>query len=301
MLTVSRIYPLPEGIGSLTGTTGGLRYSVSPGMLDLRSLLGTDGRFCGTGGSKGNFNAIKASLGQFLQSWNAANGASNQADRVLGVVDAAISNGSAQGCAEGMAAINSTEAWIRAVPELQGVPSQSGFVAALELGHTFGMVLGGPSPTPDRDDLFSKYHSPNVFADPLRQNRSYNTRLRSVLVEDRTAMTYIASGNNNNTLLEQLDWAYLICRLGGATSTECPTPAVPVGSGAGVAAGPRFVISGVTDGTTGGTRCSSPSSPRTCCRRPERGFAIPARLSQRHDHPRQPRVARSVRGLGTLA
>jgi CSLREA domain-containing protein len=253
MLTMSRIYPVPDGVGSLTGTAGGLRYSVSPGMLDLRALLGTDGRFCGTGGSTGNFNAVKASLGQFLQSWNAANGSANQADRVLGVVDAAISNGSALGCAEGMAAINSNEAWIRAVPELQGVPSQSGFVAALELGHTFGLVLGGPSPTPDRDDLFSKYHSPNVYADPLRTNRSYNTRLRSVLVDDRTAMTYIGTANNNNTLLEQLDWAYLICRLGGATSTECPTPAVPVGSGAGVAAGPRFVISGVTDGTATGT------------------------------------------------
>ena len=66
-------------------------------------------------------------------------------------------------------------------------------------------------------------------------------------------MTYIGTANNNNTLLEQLDWAYLICRLGGATSTECPAPAVPVGSGAGVAAGPRFVISGVTNGTANGT------------------------------------------------
>jgi CSLREA domain-containing protein len=254
MLTLSRIYPIPEGVGSLTGTSGGLRYSVSPGMLDLPRLLQTTGRFCGTGGSSGNFNAIKASLGQFLQSWNAANGAANQADRVLGVVDAAISDGSQQGCAEGMAAINSNEAWIRAVPELPGVPSQSGLLAALELGHTFGLVLGGPAPTPDRDDLFSKYHSPNVYADPQRTNRSYNTRLRSVLVDDRTAMTYITAANNNNTLLEQLDWAYLICRLGGATSTECPAPAVPVGSGAGVAAGPRFVISGVTDGTVAGTK-----------------------------------------------
>ena len=67
-------------------------------------------------------------------------------------------------------------------------------------------------------------------------------------------MTYIGASNNNNTLLEQLDWAYLVCRLGGATSTECPTQAVPVGSGAGVAAGPRFVISGVTNGTVAGTR-----------------------------------------------
>ena len=104
---------------------------------------------------------------------------------------------------------------------------------------------------------------------PIRSvtNRSYNTRLRSVLVDDRTAMTYIGTANNNNTLLEQLDWAYLICRLGGATSTECPAPAVPVGSGAGVAAGPRFVISGVTDGTLPAQTSSSRSSARTCCRR----------------------------------
>ncbi len=247
MLTVSRIFPVPDGVGSLTGTTGGLRYSVSPGMLDLSDLLGSDGRFCGTGGSSGNFNAIKASLGQFLQSWNAANGPDHQADRVLGVVDGSFSNGSSAGCAEGMAAIDSTEAWIRAVPEASGAPSQSGLVAALELGHTFGLV-------PDaRDDLFSRYHSPNPFADPLRQNRSYNTRLRTLLYEDRTSMTYVSAANNNNTLLEQADWAYLICKLGGATNAECPTQSVPVGSGAGVAAGPRFVISGVTDGTAAGT------------------------------------------------
>ncbi len=247
MLTVSRIFPVPDGVGSLTGTTGGLRYSVSPGMLDLSGLLGSDGKFCGTGGSSGNFNAIKASLGQFLQSWNAANGANNQADRVLGVVDGSFSNGSSAGCAEGMAAIDSTEAWIRAVPEASGTPSQSGLVAALELGHTFGLV-------PDaRDDTFSRYHSPNSFADPLRQNRSYNTRLRTLLYDDRTAMTYVTVANNNNTLLEQVDWAYLICKLGGAATSDCAAPAIPVGSGAGVAAGPRFVISGVTDGTAGGT------------------------------------------------
>jgi CSLREA domain-containing protein len=248
MLTISRIYPVPDGIGTLTNGVGGLRYSVTSGLLDLKPLLGSDGRFCGTGGSSGNFNAIKALLAQYLQSWNAANGAGNQADRVLGVVDAAISNGSAAGCAEGMAAINSPEAWIRAVPETDGTPSQSGLVAALELGHTFGMVLE------TRDDPFSKFHSPNVYADPARTNRSYNTRLRSVIVDDRTAMTFSGGANNNNTLLEQLDWAYLICRLGGATSSECPAPAVPIGSGAGVAAGPRFVISGTTDGILAGTQ-----------------------------------------------
>jgi CSLREA domain-containing protein len=247
MLTMSRIYPLPDGIGTLTNGVGGLRYSVTSGLLDLKALLGSDGLFCGTGGSSGNFNAIKALLAQYLQSWNAANGAANQADRVLGVVDAAISKGSSAGCAEGMAAVNSPEAWIRAVPEAQGVPSQSGLVAALEMGHTFGLVL------PARDDPFSKYHSPNVYADPTRSGRSYNTRLRSVIVDDRTAMTFIGAANNNNTLLEQLDWAYLICRFGGATSAECPAPAVPIGSGAGVAAGPRFVISGTTDGTVAGT------------------------------------------------
>ncbi len=247
MLTVSRIFPVPDGVGSLTGTTGGLRYSVSSGMLDLRGLLGSDGRFCGTGGSSGNFNAIKASLGQFLQSWNAANGGDHQADRVLGVVDGSFSNGSSGGCAEGMAAIDSTEAWIRAVPETEGTPSQSGLVAALELGHTFGLV-------PDaRDDPFSRYHSPNPFADPLRLNRSYNTRLRTLLHDDRTAMTYISAANNNNTLLEQADWAYLICKFGGATTSDCTAPTVPVGSDVGVGAEPRFVISGVTDGTAAGT------------------------------------------------
>ena len=60
MLTMSRTYPVPDGIGTLTNGVGGLRYSVTSGLLDLKPLLGSDGLFCGTGGSSGNFNAIKA-------------------------------------------------------------------------------------------------------------------------------------------------------------------------------------------------------------------------------------------------
>ena len=87
---VAREYPLPAGIGNLGGT-GGLRYMVTPTLLDLKrlNLLDADGKFCGTGL---NYDLIKAELAQFRLSHNTAN-PNAQANRVVGVIDPAVGLG----------------------------------------------------------------------------------------------------------------------------------------------------------------------------------------------------------------
>jgi len=67
MQTLDRVFPVPDGVGPLNGTTGGVRYAISPGLLDTSDLLDSAGKFCG---NSANFNTIKARLAAFLQAWN---------------------------------------------------------------------------------------------------------------------------------------------------------------------------------------------------------------------------------------
>jgi hypothetical protein len=171
-----------------------------------------------------------------LQSWNTANPGAT-ADRVLGVVDQSISQGASAGCAEGMAAVNSSQAWVRVNYDQPGAPSTTGSLMGIELAHTLGAV------PETRDDPFNAFHSPNRVADPSIPKRAYNVTTRSFLVNDRTVMTLSDSWNNNTTLLEPVDYAFVACRLGGAVSTDCSTSG-GVGSSVGVPADSTFVISG---------------------------------------------------------
>ena len=241
MTTLARMLPVPAGTGDLAGTTGGVRYSIVPTLLDASGLL-TDGKFCG---KSSNFDAIKGKLAQFLQSWNTAN-PTTPGDRVLGVVKDTISTGSAGGCAEGMAALGGPEAWVRAIPDVAGSPSMTGSLMGMELSHTLGLVPAA------RDDAFSPAHSPNTQADTTAPNRAYNTALRSYLADDHTVTTLSGAWNNTTTLFEPADWAFLLCALGGATTAECTTSGT-VGTATGVGADPTFVISGTTDGSSAGT------------------------------------------------
>ena len=241
MAALARMLPVPAGTGDLAGTTGGVRYSIDPTLLDLSALM-TNGKFCG---KSSNFDAIKGKLAQFLQSWNTANPA-NPGDRVLGVVKDTISTGSAGGCAEGMAALGGPEAWVRAIPDVSGSPSMTGSLMGMELSHTLGLVPGA------RDDAFSPAHSPNTQADATAPNRAYNTSLRSYLADDHTVTTLSGAWNNTTTVFERDDWAFLLCSLGGATTTEC-TSSGTVGTATGVGADPTFVISGTTNDSSVGT------------------------------------------------
>ena len=244
MLTLARIYPLRDGIASLTdtsaaGTAAGLRYSIAPTLLDVSSLM-SGGFFCG---NSANFVTLRGLLAQFLQAFNSANPAT-PADRVLGVGDQLVTKGSADGCDEGRAAVNGNEAWVRLIYEVPGAPSRTGALMGMELSHTMGAVPAG------RND--GAFHSLYTNADYLSGdlNRAYNIATRSVLAganPDHTVMRFVTPWDNTNTVLEKADWGLLLCRLGGPTTSDCAT-AGTVGS---AAAGPAFVMSGTTSGAAG--------------------------------------------------
>ena len=326
MLTLSRIYPVENGTSDLSATTGGIRYTINPALLDLgprglnlmpslstttttsqinsgatitslavsalsaaipggalviissasssqaltvasagaaASVIPTSipiatsptanatyaagstvtyRAFCGT---SANFDTVKGQLATFLQAWNTAN-PSATADRVLGAIDQSISLGSSNACAEGMAAINSTQAWVRSIYTVS--PTFTGGVMAMEIAHTMGVV------PPSRYDIYNPYHSPNITADGTSPNRAYNITQRSYLANSRTAMDFSDGFYNNvNTVLEPADYGFILCVLGGTQNTECGAASGTVGTSAGVGANPTFVMSGTTDGTMTGT------------------------------------------------
>jgi Tol biopolymer transport system component len=232
MQTLSRIFPVPSGVGTLGSTTGGIRYAITPTLLDVETP------FCG---SAGTFDAIKAQLAQFLVSWNATN-PNAQADRVVGAVAGSKSLGGGSGCPEGMASLISPEAWVRALPDATNTVSMTGALFAMEVAHTFGLVPESRS--------FGTFHSLSTAADGTSPNRGYNVALRSFLSDDRNAMLLSGTWNNTTTILEKADYAYLLCVLGGQTNTECTTSAV-AGSSTGVGAlATAFAVTGHTDGLT---------------------------------------------------
>jgi streptogramin lyase len=253
MLQVSRIYPVPSGVSSLTQATGGLRYTINAGMLDLgpnglklmSAAVSPPALFCG---SSANFDLVKGQLATFLLAWNTANPTAT-ADRVLGVADQAVSKGSSSGCAEGMASVGNTEGWARAIYSTS--PSITGGVIAMEIAHTLGLVPAS------RYDPYSPYHSPNTLADasPLQPAaRTYNVSQRSYVSDNHTVMDFAGTFNGANTLLEQPDYQCILFFLGGAAPAgiDCGTGA-PVGSANGVGTNPTFVMSGTTKGTMADT------------------------------------------------
>jgi CSLREA domain-containing protein len=245
MLTLARVFPVRDGIASLADTSAtalaaGLRYSISPTLLDVSALM-TAGRFCG---NSANFATLRGLLAQFLQAFNAAN-PTTPADRVLGVGDQAVTNGVTQGCDDGRAAVNGNEAWARLIYDASGAPSRTGALMSMELAHTMGAV-----PAARNDGAFhSLYTNADYLSGDL--NRAFNIATRSVLAgtsDDHTVMRFVSPWDNTNTVLEKADWALLLCRLNGPTTSDCAT-AGTVGS---AAAGPAFVMSGTTSGSGAG-------------------------------------------------
>lgn len=282
MAELSRVFPLPTGVSTLTSTTGGLRYSfnnsgATGGALNLRSVPQTvngsttyynlvdtvntstnRAEFCGSA----NFSLVASALETYRQGWNAAN-PTTPADRVLGVVDEADSIGSTTpstvGCPDGFGGIPTastaaTAAWARAcyatclTPVNTGA-SITGSLIAMELGHTAGLV---PS---TRDD--GTRHSPNVHADQIpaqAPGRSFYIPNRSVVAnasiigDSHSAMRYasdsVSTWNDTDTLLEQADYGFLLCTLGGTINTECSVLAGTLGTQAGVAAGGLLTLVG---------------------------------------------------------
>jgi hypothetical protein len=249
---LSRMFPLAGGVASsLAPSSAGIRYKLDlAAMLNLKAIAGAydpNGKFCGT---QATFDgAIKGQLATFLAVYNASvTDPAQRADRVLGVVDSAISDGSTSqfNCAEGMASTNSPEAWVRAIPDqprsgsTPARPSMTGALMAMELAHTFGL-----------DETTSSFHSPNTQADVTAPDRAYNVASRSWVADDRSSMRFVASNpfNNNNTFLELSHFEKMLCNFGGSLTSNC-TAAV---GGTTVAAGGTVAIGGVTNFTPAGT------------------------------------------------
>lgn len=253
--SLSRIYPVPGGVsGTLGGTggiptTGGVRYKLAlSAMLNLKSVSGAydaNNKFCG---AQANFDGgIKALLAGHLTVYNGGITDANQrADRVMGVVDKNISDGSTSSfnCAEAMASTTSPESWVRAIPDQlvsgKPVPSMTGALMAMELAHNFGL------------DTTLSFHSPNTQADLTAPDKAYNLSSRAYVADDRSAMRFVPTNpfNNNTALLEKDDYQAMLCNLGGSLTGNCTAAA----AGTVVAAGPTFAIFGTTDFTPGGTR-----------------------------------------------
>jgi hypothetical protein len=274
---LSRMLPVPAGVSStLRTTSGGIRYWIDlAAMLDLKAIPGAypsgSTRFCGTqqnfdGTAANNYqDGIKAKLAWYLQTYNSnpAN-AAYPADRVLGVVDSAISDGSTSplNCAEGFASTISPEAWVRAIPDqpasgrTAAVPSMTGSLMAMELLHTLGQ---------ENVAAAGLVHSSATVADGTAPDRGYHITSRSFIANDRTALNFVntstAPWNNNSTLLELGAFERALCNFGGVvppvnSSFQCTTPS-EIGTPAAAAGTGHFVISATTDGTAANTAVTS--------------------------------------------
>lgn len=249
---LSRILPVPAGVASLGAATGGIRYTINlSAMLNLKAVAAAydaNNKFCGTAG---NFDAIKAQLAQFMQSWNANPlNVTKQVDHVLGVVGEGISDGadSPYGCADGMASIISPEAWVRAISDKPALgktaaqPSRTGSLMAMEFSHTWGGATT------------ASHHSVNTTADITAPGRAYNVTTRAYLATNRSVMkySYISSPpwNDTLTLLEPAHYAYDLCAFGGTTTTDCAGLGTTTGTTFGVAAGPSYSVSGIVHSST---------------------------------------------------
>jgi hypothetical protein len=134
----SRIGPFRDAVAKDFAAGGaGIRYAVAPTVLDVRSAIRGDGKFCGSGG---NFNYVRNQLSSFLNSWQAANGGT-VVDKVLGVVWGPNSTGPATdgACADGYASVGGNQAWSRLQPDSASAPGNAGNLIAMEtVGHNFG-------------------------------------------------------------------------------------------------------------------------------------------------------------------
>lgn len=245
--TLANVYPVPDGAGNVgEGGTGGILYAMTPGTMDIRSLMTSGGKLCS---SNTNSSTIRALLAAQLNQNNSANDAKLTADRVLGAIDTASSLGDGNGCAEGMAGNGTKEAWVRTLSALDirgNTVNATGAIMTMEESHNAGAV------TPLRSSVTDRTHSPNDEAD-AGANRAYRLSDNAFLSSDTTAMAWqgISLSNDTRSLLEKHDWEQVFCRLGGPVTTDCAFVASE-GTVAGSSAGghpTQAMVVGLTDGT----------------------------------------------------
>lgn len=257
--TILRILTVPEGLStSLTPATrtGGVRYAINTSILDVSAVsgafvaipIGSVVKFCATSSV---FNGIAPLLSGALSTFNSAQAADDAADYVVGVYGQEISwgNGDGTACALGMAAVNNKQSIVMAISDATSggttTVSKTGAVLAQELMHNIGAQ---PSPRS------ATYHSAYIQADGSDLNGAYNLSSATYIAVDKTVMRLDSTGwNNNVTVLEDLDFAYALCRWGGAvlSGAECST-ATSGGTLTGVPAIEPYVAFGNTTGVIEG-------------------------------------------------
>jgi hypothetical protein len=287
MRTLSRVTPTatdegdlcqvvtPPGGTCVADTAAGIRWTLSPAMLNLGPSTATDPglnvvppgeKFCGTS-LLGNMPQVSAGLASVLASWNARNPA-GRADVVIGVVGEAAGYGlynpppAGRSCFEGYALLGGPVAWARAVGprpatnSRPAAPAMAGALLAQEFGHTLGLVP--ESRDDDRDPSHSPFDAPGtpVASADLGSGTAYNTSLRQWLADDRSAMKYTNTGwGDDNVLYQPRDWAWAACALGATIDAANPAEGACRARvlGAAAASGPHMRVTGRTDGTPGGT------------------------------------------------
>ena len=281
MSAAARVFPVQDGWGTLApGQTGGVRFSVNQGLLDVKSLnlyRTASGltKFCSNGSTfatsqvtSGPFTGftLKGQLQQTLADYNAKN-PTQLADIGLGVIkdDFAWPTNNTAGlvCDDG-----------RALTPVSGAPGAVGWVrlstvstyptpGLMEMAHNLGVVRSVPG-------VNTSFHSLNVEADVAAPDQGYNVLQRKVLRaggtlgNDHSVMNYNFSTipyTNDNILAEPDQWNDLQCDLRPPSASDpvtCGTIATSVGTSDGVAAGADiFGIDGTYDGTTGVVRVTN--------------------------------------------
>ena len=245
MGTLGRVFPVPDGVGNVgtnPSATGGILWRQS-GTMDLRSLMTTDGKFCGNGS---NWQTVRSMLAARLEQQNSANDPSKTVDRVVGVIDtlSAIPSSGPGDCSDGYAGMNGKESWVMTPDNLKG-EDVTGALLAMESAHNSGAT------TTLRQNLQDPTHAVRADAD-AGTNRAYDLAGNGYISKDKTALRSqdFDGWKDSTVLLESHDWQQVFCRLGGPLTTEClnPTPEGAVSSGSGSYA-TQSILVGVTDDT----------------------------------------------------
>ena len=281
MAAAARVFPVQDGWGTLAaGQTGGVRFHVNQGLVDVKSLnlyrtASGQTKFCSSGANfatsqvtSGAFAALtlKGQLQQTLADYNSAN-PTQRADLGLGVIkdDFAWQTNNSVGlvCDDG-----------RALTPVAGAPGAVGWVrlsttnayptpGLMEIAHNLGIQRLIPG-------VNTSFHSLNVEADVGAPDQGYNVVHRKVLRtggtlgNDHSVMNYNFSSipyTNDNILAESDTWNDFQCNLRPPSASDpvtCGTIATSVGTSDGVAAGSDiFGIDGTYDGTTGVVRVTN--------------------------------------------
>lgn len=262
--------PVSDGVGSTRDASGGLRWSMSAGLIDLGSHKdpenpsGPEVSFITPGqpycGRVSHFVYLQQELNTARTNWNSMNPAA-PIDVAYGAVSERISTGEltggTKGCIEGYADVAGTAAWGRLIGPVAptatspGRPAIGGAIARMEVGHLVGTVAA-EDPRSD-----SGFHSKNVEADGTAPQRAWDVAARKYIADDRSALKFGVTGwNDATTLYEKADWDLFQCRLSLTASVRCPAPGSLGRSAAGSGSG-AFFLSGSTDGTKAGTDAST--------------------------------------------